>query len=196
MIWFFDLIFAWIDLRCFLRFCGITISDRSGGILSSGWASRSKSPDDWGRMDLCYFFRDINKQEGWFSTRFNIRRLGSKFAGLFFYAKSKLIIERKTHRRSRKYYVIFQQKWKLLLRIQTLLTFSLSFQKCHHHVWNIEERKRDEKYFFHFHSNHSESGTSLLGGKGCGRALLINISCTLFYKNNFMKAPRLKIAKI
>ena len=45
-----NVIFTRIEIWVFLKFVRIEISDGSGGISSSGWASESTSLDDWGRI--------------------------------------------------------------------------------------------------------------------------------------------------
>ena len=44
------MIFVRVEIQGFQKFLWIEIPDGSGGFLSSGSASGSKSPDDWGRM--------------------------------------------------------------------------------------------------------------------------------------------------
>ena len=50
LIWFLTIIFVRIEIQSLLRFLRIEVSDLSKGFLSSGSASGSNSPDDWGRM--------------------------------------------------------------------------------------------------------------------------------------------------
>ena len=53
LIWFLIIIF--VRIWGFLKFLWIEISDGSWGVLSSGWASESLSPDDWGGRMLNWF---------------------------------------------------------------------------------------------------------------------------------------------
>ena len=54
VIYFLAIIFVRIERKSFLKFLRIKVSDGSGGFLSSGSPSGSNSPDDWGRILLCW----------------------------------------------------------------------------------------------------------------------------------------------
>ena len=59
---FLNIIFVRIEIQSFLKFFRIEVSDWFGGVLSSWWASGSKSPNDWGRMFLWMFPKSCNDE--------------------------------------------------------------------------------------------------------------------------------------
>ena len=65
-----DIIFVRIELWGFLKFFWIEISDGRGDFLSFGWASGSKSSDDWGRENFTLWGErcDILHQDIWCHT--------------------------------------------------------------------------------------------------------------------------------